>query len=186
MDVLVALLVILLVVSIGVIIGLAYLYFSLKAQVMEQAERKATERFKQWREQEVEAIRNELREAARQESQAQLEQWKAEWEERIRQDAVQRSQAVTVGKVTEHILPYLPEFRYNPKDARFIGSPIDFIVFDGLNEGEVKGIVFVEVKTGKSGLSTRERRIRDAVQSKMVRWEELRLSFGGKGAPKVV
>jgi predicted Holliday junction resolvase-like endonuclease len=38
---------------------------------------------------------------------------------------------VTFGKVTEHFIPDLPDFAYNPKDARFLGSPVDFIVFDG-------------------------------------------------------
>jgi len=55
-----------------------------------------------------------------------------------------------LGKITEHFIPYLPMFKYNPKDARFIGSPIDFIVFDGLSEGEIRKIVLVEVKAGKS------------------------------------
>ena len=71
-------------------------------------------------------------------------------------------------------MPYLPDFPYNPKDARFLGSPIDFVVFDGLSEGQVKNIVFVEVKTRVSALSTRERRIRDAVQSGRVLWQECR------------
>jgi len=41
-------------------------------------------------------------------------------------------QGVIAGKVSEHLIPYLPEFRYNPKDARFIGSPIDLIYSTGL------------------------------------------------------
>lgn len=64
--------------------------------------------------------------------------------------------------------PYLPEFRYNPKDACFIGSPIDLIVFDGLDEGKLRKIVFVEVKSGKSTLSKREKLIRDAVEQRRV------------------
>ena len=56
---------------------------------------------------------------------------------------MEKSKAVIAGKVTERIIPYLPEFRYNPKDARFIGSPIDLIVFDGLDEGDLRKIVFV-------------------------------------------
>ena len=79
------------------------------------------------------------------------------------------------GKVTEHLIPYLPEFRYNSKDARFIGSPIDLIVFDGLDEGDLRKIVFVEVKSGKSTLSKRERLIRDAIERKKVEWEILRV-----------
>ena len=92
----------------------------------------------------------------------------------IRRDASQRSRAVTRGQVAEQLFPYLPEFSYDPRDARFLGSPIDFVVFDGLEAGEVKSVIFVEVKTGASTLTTRERRVRDAVKAGNVRWEELR------------
>jgi len=64
-----------------------------------------------------------------------FEEWKQRHEKEIRKDAVKKSRAAIAGRVTEQIAPYLPEFKYNPKDARFIGSPIDFIVFDGLDEG---------------------------------------------------
>ena len=101
--------------------------------------------------------------------------WKAGYTRAVRQDAVQRSLAVTAGKVYEQLVPYLPDFPFNPKDARFLGSPVDFVVFDGLSEGHVTRIVFVEVKTGASDLSTRERRVRDAVVDSRVAWHELRL-----------
>jgi predicted Holliday junction resolvase-like endonuclease len=101
--------------------------------------------------------------------------WKARHTGAIRQDAVQRSQAVTVGKVSEQLLPYLPGFRFNPKDARFLGSPVDLVVFDGLDEGELRGVWFLEVKTGNAALSGRERQIRDAILEKRVGWDELRL-----------
>src|ERR1044071_3464642 len=94
--------------------------------------------------------------------------WKAEYTTALRRDAVQRSQSVTLGKVAEHLVPYLPDFRWNPKDARFIGSPVDFMVFDGLSEGALRRIVFVEVKTGTSTMSSRERQVRDAVLGKRV------------------
>ncbi len=92
----------------------------------------------------------------------------------IRRDASQRSRAITRGQVAEQLFPYLPEFAYDPRDARFLGSPIDFVVFDGLEAGEVKSLIFVEVKTGASTLTTRERRVRDAIKAGKVRWEELR------------
>jgi len=100
--------------------------------------------------------------------------WKARYTRAIRIDAVQRSLAVTTGKVYEQLVPYLPDFPFNPKDVRFLGSPVDFVVFDGLSDGHVTRIVFVEVKTGAADLSTRERRIRDAVQDSRVEWYELR------------
>src|SRR5437773_906565 len=58
--------------------------------------------------------------------------WKLRYSAAIREDAVQRSLAVTAGKVHEQLVPYLPEFGFNPKDARFLASPVDLIVFDRL------------------------------------------------------
>jgi predicted Holliday junction resolvase-like endonuclease len=102
--------------------------------------------------------------------------WKARYTASIREDAVQRSQAVTIGKVHEQLIPYLPAFPYNPKDVRFLGSPIDLVVFDGLAEGRVRRIVFLEVKTGGSGLTSRERCVRDVIQAREVEWAELRVA----------
>ena len=102
--------------------------------------------------------------------------WKAHYTAAIREDAVQRSQAVTAGKVHEQLIPYLPAFPYNPKDVRFLGSPVDLVVFDGLAEGRVRRIVFLEVKTGRSGLTNRERCVRDAVRAGEVEWAELRVT----------
>ncbi len=101
--------------------------------------------------------------------------WKLRYTARIRGDAVQRSQAIIAGKVHEQLIPYLPAFPYNPKDVRFLGSPIDLVVFDGLAEGRVRRIVFLEVKTGGSDLTSRERRVRDVVQAREVEWAELRV-----------
>ncbi len=101
--------------------------------------------------------------------------WKARYTRAVRQDVLQRSLAVTAGKVLEQLVPYLPDFPFNPKDVRFLGSPVDLVVFDGLSDGAVSRVVFVEVKTGDAELSTRERRVRDAVLAHQVEWHELRL-----------
>ncbi len=108
--------------------------------------------------------------------------WKLRYTSMIRADAVQRSQAVTMGKVHEQLIPYLPDFPYNPKDVRFLGSPIDLVVFEGLAEGRLERIVFVEVKTGGAGLTGRERSVRDVVQARGVEWAELRVARTFAGA----
>lgn len=94
-----------------------------------------------------------------------------------RQDSLTRSHHVVSGKVQEHLAPLFPEFlsQFNPRDARFLGTPLDFVVFDGLDEGDVRSVVFVEVKTGKAALSTRERHVRDAVEAGRVEYQLLRL-----------
>ena len=101
--------------------------------------------------------------------------WRLRYTSRIRDDAVQRSLAVTAGKVHEQLVPYLPEFGFNPKDARFLGSPVDLVVFEGLAAGQVRRVVFLEVKTGGAPLTPRERQVRDVVEAREVVWAELRL-----------
>jgi len=102
--------------------------------------------------------------------------WRLRYSARIRENAVQRSLAVTAGKVHEQLVPYLPEFGFNPKDARFLGSPVDLVVFDGLADGAVKRVVFLEVKTGGASLTARERQVREVIEAREVAWVELRLT----------
>jgi predicted Holliday junction resolvase-like endonuclease len=99
--------------------------------------------------------------------------WKARYSAIIRGDAVQRSLAVTAGKVHEQLIPYFPGFAFNPKDARFLGSPVDFVVFDGLADGNLRRVVFLEVKTGSAALSQRERQVRNVIDARAVAWESL-------------
>jgi predicted Holliday junction resolvase-like endonuclease len=107
--------------------------------------------------------------------------WKVGYTRRVREDAVRRSLAVTAGKVHEQLVPYLPDFPWNPKDVRFLGSPVDLVVFDGLAEGRVRRVVFVEVKTGGAGLTGRERMVREVVRAGEVQWAELRVGEVDRG-----
>lgn len=99
--------------------------------------------------------------------------WKEEREKAVR-DAVTQSRAVLGGKFTEQMAPYLPEFKYDPTEARFIGSPVDLIVFPGLSRGEPEEIVIMEIKAGRTAqLTPQERKIRQLIEDGMVRWELL-------------
>ena len=96
------------------------------------------------------------------------------WFVRLRRRFIRQSRAVTTGKVAEQLAPHMQGFPLNPREARFLGSPVDFVVFDGLEDGTVRRVVFVEVKTGGATLSGRERLVRDAVRERRVEWVEWR------------
>ena len=86
--------------------------------------------------------------------------WQSEMEQ-ARKTAVTQSRAVLGGKFTEQMVPFFPDFKYDPTEVRFIGSPIDLIVFPGLAQGDPQEIVILEVKTGKSaGLTPAQKKIR--------------------------
>ena len=152
------------------ILALAFLVAWLRARML------ARGMFERWRDAEIDRERQHAARIAHDEATVALKRWQAESESAIRRDAVARSGAAVLGKATETLAPYLPTFPYNPRDVRFLGSPVDLVVFEGLDEGAVRRIVFVEVKSGSGRLSTRERQVRDAVTAGEVEWEEWRLA----------
>lgn len=161
----------LLVVFVGLTAILAVAYYRLRLRLGDAV----LEALARWKARELEEIRAQLWQTAQSQADARLERWRALAEGDIRADAVRRSSAVVSGKVSEHLAPYMDGFPYNPKDARFLGSPIDLLVFDGMSEDDLREIVFLEIKTGGATLTTRERRVRDAVLARRVSWREFRV-----------
>lgn len=100
------------------------------------------------------------------------------WESKIsqiRKETADKSKSIIKGQVAEQFAPYLPEFPFTPSDCHFLGKPVDFIVFNNLNEPEKSSIIFVEVKTGTSKLNQNEKNLKIAIESKRVFWYEYRL-----------
>src|SRR3990167_9492678 len=62
------------------------------------------------------------------------------------------SQSIKYGQLTEQWIPFSKEFPYNSQDFKFLGQPIDGIVFS-----ENK-IVFCKFKTNTSNLSEKQKR----------------------------
>ena len=78
---------------------------------------------------------------------------------------------VGFGKIIEKIVPAHRNFKMPPCDCRPLFEPIDLIVFNGMAEMNIDSVTFLEVKTGNSRLSDRERMIRDAVDDKRVSYK---------------
>lgn len=126
-----------------------------QAEMKAQAQDNAVIMFEEWKQNELIKYMKVIEDAGIEKAQALLNQWKVNEEERIRKDAANRSVRNVLGKVTEHLIPFSEAMKhFNPKDIRFIGSPIDLIVFDGAEELKDEiSIYFIEVKTGTSALS---------------------------------
>ena len=111
---------------------------------------------------------------------AETQKWQSEMEQ-ARKSAITQSRAVLGGKFTEQMVPFFPDFKYDPTEVRFIGSPIDMIVFPGLAKGDPEEIVILEVKTGKSTqLTPHQRKIKQLILDGMVRWDEIHQQVEGE------
>lgn len=132
--------------------------------------------FEDWKQRELSQIRVELDQQSNKNAQLLFQEWAKKEEERIRKDAINKSKSVIIGKVTEHLVPFFPGFKYNPKDVRFIGTPIDILIFDGLDEGNIRKIIFGEIKTGKYGnLTPREKSVKKAIENKNIDHEVIHI-----------
>jgi predicted Holliday junction resolvase-like endonuclease len=98
-----------------------------------------------------------------------------------RKNAVNQSRAVLGGKFTEQMVPFFPDFKYDPTEVRFIGSPIDMVVFPGLAQGDPQEIVILEVKSGRNAVLTpAQKKIRQLIEDGMVRWDEVHQAAEGE------
>ncbi|PCN50980.1 Holliday junction resolvase [Candidatus Geothermarchaeota archaeon ex4572_27] len=152
-------------------------YSVLRARFEAAVEARAARVVEEWRRRAEAELREEFeawkRSSLEREAKLLFEKWRVEEEKRIREDAVKRSMATILGKVSEQIAPLILFSNYGiePKDLRFIGSPVDFVAFKGLSRGKLEEIVFVEVKSGRStSLSEAEKAVRDAVHERRVSW----------------
>ena len=80
-----------------------------------------------------------------------------------------KSSEVRLGHIAEKLAPFLDEFDFDPENCIFLGQPIDYISFDD----EI--ITVIEIKTGKSQLSAKQRHIRDLIEAKQIAWKEIRI-----------
>ncbi len=166
----------------GLVIGALIVYAILSRRLFNMAEAKA----KQIATQLFDAQRNQLEQSIHQTYIAKLEEWRVtglqETVKRERMDALDKSRVVLKGKIGEQLAPLLPEFLelYSPSDARFMGSPVDYVIFKNLSKVESPEespleIVLLDVKTGEATLNKTEKKIKSAVEEGRVRFETLRL-----------
>jgi predicted Holliday junction resolvase-like endonuclease len=100
-----------------------------------------------------------------------FEGWRRAESADVEAATVARSEAVLRGRITEQLAPMFDDFAFDPADARFIGSPIDFVVFDGLGDvhagraDRLRRIVLLDVKTGRAGLTAVQRKVRACVEA---------------------
>ena len=98
--------------------------------------------------------------------------------------SVNTSRAVLKGKMAEQLAPILPEFQYLPSDAKFLGDPVDYVIFDGYSDfrdGEATAqdieVILLDVKSGGARLTKGQQAIAQAIREGRVRFETLRIQF---------
>ena len=87
------------------------------------------------------------------------------------------AEATNIGFILERLAPTLPAFPFDRSECRALFDPIDYLIFEGMQStGRVDHITFVDIKTGRSRLTSKQRAIKNLVVNKQVEWQ----TYGGK------
>ena len=89
--------------------------------------------------------------------------------EKARADSIKRQRSILKGQATEQLAPYINS-KYNPKDYKFIGDPIDYIIFNGMSnikekDDEINKIILMDIKTGKSQLNRVQKAVKKCIEA---------------------
>jgi predicted Holliday junction resolvase-like endonuclease len=143
----------------------------IRQELLESANRMAIERFKQEKDQLEQKFEAKYR--------LELEWWKKQQLEQIQQQNLNTSQPTSDKRMPNQLLPLLPGLQYNPNEMRFIGGPIDYVIFDGYSDAQnnnqsIREIIFVDVKRGdREKSSLIQDQIKAAIAAGKVRWETI-------------
>jgi len=170
---------------IGILIGAAAIFFWMQSR---QGAKIAVLRAAWIEDHEAQAKETQVHLIQSYESKIQaLKETQSERIQAARQDSTDRSRAVLKGRMAEQVAPMLPGFDYWPADARFLGSPIDYVIFDGysrvrdkITNGDGLEVVILDIKRGKARLSHSQRQIARAVEEGRVRFEIVRIFDDGE------
>jgi predicted Holliday junction resolvase-like endonuclease len=92
---------------------------------------------------------------------------------KVKKDSTFRSSAVNWGKSIEHFVPFMSKFPLPPEDVVFLGMPIDYVGFTDTESAKKCKVHFVEVKSGVSFLSTKQKNIKKAIEEGRVIFHEI-------------
>jgi predicted Holliday junction resolvase-like endonuclease len=102
-----------------------------------------------------------------------LEEERIAMDEKVRK-RIDTSVKVRFGQVVQNILPEFSAYR--PDEMRWLGDPVDWVVFDGKQSGSIKEVVFMEGKsTDKTPLKPIQRELQKAVTEKRVTFRTISL-----------
>lgn len=97
--------------------------------------------------------------------------------QQTKKKSVSQSRSSILWEVSEKVAPLLPDFPYHTKDLVFLGKGVDYVVFDGLSRGNLKEIIFLEIKSGSSQLNRNEQMIKEYLSSYPVKYEVMRVKY---------
>ena len=111
-----------------------------------------------------------------------LQEQENEFEEKegeIREKAAERGRAQVPEMVRKSMDNQFAKLSYDPYDIKALLHPVEFVVFDGMNKGELDNITLLSRLSTNSNLKNLQKAVTKAVDEKLYDWKIVRVSLDG-------
>jgi len=104
-----------------------------------------------------------------------------EKEQKLRDEAAERGRRKVPRIVRKSLSAEFAKLKYNPYDIKAILHPVDYVVFDGLNNrNDLDGIVFLSKEAPDPALNEIQKSVKETVDKEQYHWRVARVSTDGK------
>ena len=103
----------------------------------------------------------------------------AEEERKIRDEAAERGRAKVPQLVRQSMDSQFAKLDYDPYDIKALLHPVEFVVFNGMNSGELNNVVLLSRNTSNPNLQTLHKSVAKAVENKKYEWKIARVDLEG-------
>jgi len=104
-----------------------------------------------------------------------------EKEKKLRDQAAERGRRKVPMMIRKSMDSQFAKLKYNPYDIKALLHPVDFVVFDGLeNKEELRNIIFLSKAVDNEQLIRLRNSIEKTVEEKRYNWQVARVSIDGK------
>ena len=104
-----------------------------------------------------------------------------EKESEMREKSVERGRKKVPTLIRKCLCPEFKKLEYDPYDIKAIMHPVEFIVFDGLNDGvELRNVTFLSRKTSDEEQNVILKSMRETLDKKNYDWKVSRITMDGK------
>jgi len=103
----------------------------------------------------------------------------AEKEKAIKKEAVQRGRSKVLKTVLNSMDDYFAKMKYNPYDIKPILHPVDFIIYEGMNEKKMNDVVFLSKNTKNPYINKLHMSIDEVVNKESYDFKVARIDIDG-------
>ncbi|KER07064.1 Endonuclease archaeal Holliday junction resolvase protein [Marine Group I thaumarchaeote SCGC AAA799-E16] len=104
----------------------------------------------------------------------------AEEESKIREESRKKGREQVPKLINQSLNKNFLKLKYDPYDVKAILHPIDFVAFDGMNEGQVNNVTLLSNKTENPHLQSIHGEIAKAIKNKAYDWKVLHVAEDGE------